>query len=443
MKKCIIYILFLLAAISLKAQDTIPNFPKPKPILTAQDAVKIALENNYDIRISRNNLRIDKTNVTLGNAGILPAATANITNNNSLQNSSQTKSDGTTTNLDNAKANSLNYGVSLGWTIFDGFGMFARYDQLKELKRLGDAQLQLAILSKVGDVANTYYNIVQQQQVLASLDSTLVISRQRVTLAQNRFTIGKASKLEVLNAKVDLNTDETSMLRQKELYANTKIQLNEILARDTKTDFVVSEEFTVDDKLLLPELETLAQKQNPSLQAQEINKRVAELQLKAVRAQRYPTVSLNGGYNFAKSESSLGFTTQTSAHGLTYGFGASLNIFNGLNQNRLEKVAKLQIENSKILIEQQNEAVLSQLGTAYQTYLTNLTLVDLEAKNEEIARENLDITMDKYRIGTITTLEYRTAQLNYLNAQVRHSEAKYNAKISEISLRELAGNLSF
>jgi outer membrane protein TolC len=411
-------------------------------VVNLEDAVKIALENNYEIKIASNVLKIDKTNVTSGNAGMLPKVAATITDNNALQNLSQTKADGTTTKLDNAKSSNLNYGVGLDWTIFDGLKMFAKLDQLKELQKLGEAQLRVTILSKIGAVTSTYFDLVQQQQQLQALDTTIVISKQRLALAQNRFTIGKASKLEVLNAQVDLNSDTTTLLRQKELYANTKIVFNQILARDLKLDFKVADKITVDDKLLLPELTALAQKQNPQLEAQIINQRVSELQLKQIKAARYPTVKVNSGYSFAESKASLGFTTQSSARGLNYGFSAAMNIFDGFSQNRNEKIAQIEIDNSKIAIEQQNVALNVQLATSYQTYLTNLELIDLERKNEAIAKQNLEITLDKFHIGTITTLEFRTAQLNYINAKVRYSNAQFQAKLSEIALKELAGNLS-
>jgi outer membrane protein TolC len=118
-------------------------------------------------------------------------------------------------------------------------------------------------------------------------------------------------------------------------------------------------------------------------------------------------------------------------------------LFDGFNQNRAEKVAKLEIENTQVAIEQQNKTLESQLNSAFQTYLTNLELVQLEEKNEAIAKQNLDITLEKFRIGTITTLEFRTAQLNYINAKVRNTNTQYQAKLSEIALKELAGNLSF
>ena len=418
------------------------NTTYAQELLTVEEAVSIALENNFEIRLAKNELKIDQNGVSLGYAGILPTVQGSITNNNSIQDISQVRSDGTKLELDNGKNNSLKYGVNLDWTIFDGFGMFARYDQLKELENLGEAQLKQAILDRVGNVMTIYFELIQQKQELSALDSTLVISKQRVDLAQNRFTIGKSSKLEVLNAQVDLNTDQTLLLRQIELYTNTKITLNQVLARDTQTEFEVEDAMLVDKSLMLPELEALAKEQNPQLRAQIINKRIAELELKRVRAQRYPIVVGTTGYNFNDSESSLGFTSSASNQGFNYGFSASVNIFNGFTQNRNEKIAKVQIENSNLVIEQQLDALQSQLATAYQTYLTNVRLIDLEQRNEAIAKENLEITLEKFRIGTIPTIEFRTAQLNYINAKVRYSEAIYQAKLSEITLKQLAGNLS-
>lgn len=412
-------------------------------VLTLEDAVKVALENNYEIKISKNDLRIDQSNVAYGNAGMLPKLTANVVDNNNVQNTSQTRIDGTVNELDNAKNNNLTYGVGLDWTIFDGFKMFAKLDQFKTLQKLGEAELKLTIITKISDVNATYYDLVQQQQQLAALDSSIVISNQRVALAKNRYTIGKASKLEVLNAQVDLNTDTTMLLRQKELYANTKTLLNQILARDPKTDFKVIEQISVDTNLLLPDLQSLAEKQNPVLEAQILNKKVAELQLKQVKGDRYPIIRLNSAYNFSESESSLGFVTQSSSKGFNYGFSATLNLFDGFAQNRNEKIAKIQLENSTIAIEQQTQALATTLTTSYQTYLTNLELSKLEEKNEAIAKQNLDITLEKFRIGTIATLEFRTAQLNYINAKVRNSNAQFQAKLSEIALKELAGNLTF
>lgn len=412
-------------------------------VLKLEDAVKIALENNYDIKIAKNNLKIDETNSTAGNAGMFPTLSATVANNNSILNTTQTQASGDKRTLDNAINMNLTYGVGLDWTIFDGMRMFARREQLKVLQKQGEAELKLAIITRISDVYATYFDLVQQQQQIKALDTAIVISNQRLTIAQNRYSIGKAAKLEVLNAQVDLNTDVSSRLKQLELYQNSKIRLNEILARDTKLDFKVDDKITIDASLKYDELKSLSEKQNPQLQAQLLEKNNAELQLKQVKAGRYPTVRINSGYNFTRSEASLGFVTQSSGRGFVYGINASVPIFDGFNQNRNEKVAKLQVENVENTINQQKIALESQLGMAYQSYLTNLELTKVEEKNSEIAKQNLDITLAKFKIGTITPIEYRTAQLNYVNALVRYSNAQFQTKLFEISLKELSGTLGF
>ncbi|HEY4651331.1 MAG TPA: TolC family protein, partial [Pontibacter sp.] len=415
---------------------------KAQEVLTLEEAIRITLERNYDIKLVANDLEISENNVSRANAGMLPVVNGNLTQNNSIQNSSQTRENGTVVERNGARGNNLNYGVALNWTVFDGFGMFARYDQLKELQKLGEANLQQTILTRIADVTSVYYNLVQQQQQLKALDTALVISRERFETARNRFEIGKASRLEVLNAQVDMNTDTTNILRQHELYQNTQTQLNELMARDVTTRFTVADEISIDEQLTLAQLSEKALQQNPSLQAALISKRVAELDLKQVKSRRYPTVSLNSGYNMSRSESALGFATLSTGNGFNYGVTASVPIFNGFLQRRNEQNANINISSAQLEYERLNQTINAQLTTAFNTYQTSLSLVDLEERNQQIAKRNLDITLEKYRIGSITPIEFREAQLNYVNATVRYSNAQYLAKLAEVSLKEIAGALT-
>ncbi len=412
-------------------------------LLTAKEAVAIALENNYAIKLSENDLVVATENVTYGNAGMLPTVTANFAQNNSSQNSRQVQNNGEERSLDNAKNNSMNYGVSLGWTIFDGLGMFARYEKFQELQKQGDIALKRTIITTVGDVIALYYTIVEQKNVLAALDSSIVISKERLRTAENRFSIGKASKLEVLNVQVNLNADVSAHLKQQEVVKNLKINLNSLLVRDLDIDFDVEDEVVIDESLAYNDLLERANMYNPELQLISINKRLAELDLKNVKALRYPTIRLNGGYNFSQSESSLGFVASSNARGLTYGVTASLNIFDGFNQRRNERIAKIQVDNASLQIEQRELLIQTNIKTAYETYLTNIQLVKLEEKNEDIARENLNITLAKYTIGSISAVEFRDAQENFINAITRYNSSLLQAKLSEMQLKELVGQLDF
>jgi outer membrane protein len=412
-------------------------------VLTLEQAVRIAIENNYDIRISSNNLQIDEKNVSPANAGMLPYVAGYFSSDNSIENTSQTQSDGTVINKDGLQNFGLSYGVALDWTLFDGLKMFARHDQLKEYEKLGETELKYTIYTKVREVLTTYYTLVQQQQQLSAFDTALYISQMRVRLAHNRFTIGKASKLELLNAQVDLNTDTTNLLKQLELYKNTQIALNELLARDPHIVFSVTDTIAVDRSLSLLQLSELASQQNPLIKASVINKRITELELKQVKADRYPIIDLNTGYNFRSSESPLGFATESTGRGFNYGVTASMNLFNGFLQTRNEKIAAIDIENAALTVEQLNKNISTQLATNFQTYQTNLVLIDLEEKNVMIARQNLELTLEKFKLGSIAALEFRDAQLNYVIARLRFTNAQYEAKLSEIILKELAGNISF
>jgi len=431
-KVSILLLLFTVVSATIKAQE----------VLRLEDAVRIALENNFDIKIARNDVEIAENNVSRANAGMIPAVTGTFSDNNNIQTGRQVRPTGEVTSTKNGRGYSLNYGVGLNWTVFDGFRMFARYEQLKELEKLGEANLQLRILTNIGDVIGRYYDLVQQQQQLKAYDTAVAISRLRVRTAQTRFEIGKSARLEVLNAQVDYNTDTTNLLRQQEQYRNTQIALNELMGRPVDISFSVVDDASVNETLNLAELREAASQKSPSLQAALVSRRIAELDLKQVKADRYPVIGLASGYNFSRSRSALGFASLNSNHGFNYGVTASINIFNGFLQRRNERNARIAIESSQLDYERIKQSVSSQLASAYQSYQTNLGLLKLEESNQKIARQNLDITLEKYRLGSISQIEIRDAQLNYVNATVRLNTARALAKQSEINLLEISGDLN-
>lgn len=412
------------------------------PLLTIKDAVEIALKNNYNIKLTKNNTTITGNNVTLGNAGILPQVSGNFTSTNSIQNTTQTKSDGSTVQINDAHNSTINYGVNLNWTVFNGFGMFANYDQLKQLNELSQVSQRDTIESTISDVIGTYYDLVNQNQIIIAQKGAIDISRTQLRYANDKFNVGRASRLDVLNAQVNLNTDTATLLGDIQQFKSMKIRMNQLLVRPLQTDFAVTDTIIIDEKMVLGDIINQAQTQNPKILSSQINHRLAETNLKQVKASRYPQVGVTGGYGFTNSKTPAGFARQQDSKGLNYGLTASINIFDGLNQSRRERNAKIQIDNATINQSQVKQNIEAQINNFYISYVSGLDLVKLNQSNVAVAKRNLDISLEKYKLGNITPLEIREAQKNYLDAQSRYYAAQYQAKTAEITLKEITNNIN-
>jgi outer membrane protein TolC len=410
--------------------------------LSLQQAIELTLQNNYDIQLRSNQVSIAKNNVSLANAGIMPLITGNFTNNNSVQNSEQTLANGTKQQQDNAKNANTNVGINLNWRIFDGFAMFANYTRLQKLQTSGEINFRLTVENTLAEVMNTYFDLVRQNQYIHSFLSAVEVSQIRLKNSQTRYSIGKASKLEVLAAKVDLNTDTTNLVRQQDAFQQAKTQLNLLMGRSLDTDFTVSDTIALQSTFTYAELLQAVQTKNPEIRLADIQQQVAKLSLTQVRASRYPGVSVTTGYNFSNSSSALGFAREATGRGFTYGITASMPLFNGFLQSRNEKNANIGVSSAQIQFKQTQQRIQAQLQQAYQTYATNLVLLRLETQNQETAKQNMDISLDKFRLGSLSAIEFREAQLNYLNASARASDAQFQAKQAEIALKQLSGELS-
>ena len=428
---CLITLLALTAKLSFAQQK-----------LGLEEAISVALQNNYDIKLVNNDTEIAKNNANPGNAGMLPRLDGSFTDGGSRQNTTRTQSNGNQQTLNGVKNTSMSYGASLGWTIFDGLQMFTNYERLKALQKLGEVNAKATILTTVSSVVNAYYTVLKEQQLASARDSALDISKLRLTIANNKLTIGRGSKLDVLTAKVDYNTDTSAYLQEINLLKTAKTALNQVMARALDTDFSVDEKISLDGSLDYTTLAGQMAQLNPDLQNAFINKKIAELNLKQIKGQRYPVVAVNGGYEYQKSASPTGFNIQQRSNGFTYGLTASLNLFNGFLQRQNERNAKIGINSSELTFEKVKQDINAQLISTYQDYSTSLDLVKIEKNNVDIAKQNLDITLEKYRLGSIAPLELREAQRSAIDAITRYLEAQYQAKLTEISLKEISGTLN-
>ncbi len=423
--------LFLFLSSSSFAQDT----------LTIDQAIELALKNNHSILIAKNEASIAENNFTPGNAGMLPQLNLNTGGTWANNNVRQELSNGSVIAKPNAGSTGINSGIALTWTLFDGMKMFTTYEKLNELNTLGEVQLKIQIETTVSKVMNQYYLIVKQNQLVKSLESDLALYHERVNIAQTKFNIGSAAKTDLLQAKVDMNEVQSNYLTQQNTLREYKFTLNQSLARVAETPFEVSNSIVISYDPKLDELKKTVADSNYLLSFYKRNIRVNELSLKEYQSNYLPKLVANANYNFTQSKNQAGFILLNQNLGLNTGLTLSWNIFNGGNDLRQVQNSKLNIQNSQLLFEQNKSIIEFYVLKAYLTYNNAKEILKLEEENLSLAKENAEVALERFRLGGSSTLELKTAQKSYEDAQVRLVNARYNTKINEIELMRLNGML--
>ncbi len=414
----------------------------PQESLSLEDAVKIALQNNYSINIAKNEKKISDSNYSLGNAGFLPRLDATGSYTKSSNNTSQEFLSGQKISRDGAKSTNLSGDFTLNWTIFDGFQMFASFNQLKELKKQGETAFKIAVENNILDVTSTYYDVVRQQQVLAVIERSINISEERVRIAQDKKQLGSGSKFDLLQAQVDLNEDRSSLLNEELKLKQDKILLNRLLGRNVDFDFSITDTvIAINRDLSFEELSANIENRNSRLIQARQNKNLADINLQLAHSGWFPEISVFAGYDYVHSESEAGFVKSNTNKSINYGINASLNIFNGLNTNRNIENAKVSIKNSELSYAETQKMVEADLNNAYNVYKSSLTLVDLEIENLQAAEENSSIALERLRLGSIAPLDFRETQRKLIDAKSRLVGAQYEAKKAETQLLLLSGEL--
>lgn len=410
-------------------------------IFTLDQAIVSGLENNFSIRLAKKEVNIAENNHSLGNAGFLPTIEATANQNFTIENTQQEFIEDRIQEREGARSQQFNAEAALQWTIFDGIGMFIRYDRLEELKKSQHFNLENTIENEISNIINAYYSVVLEQQRAQVLKDNLVFSKRILDVARSKYEIGKFSRLDFLTAQVDYNTDSSNYLAQTEQLNNLKVELNQLIGRSPSIEYSVAADIqfdqTLDEKTLLDKMLDM----NPLLKQLQSGKTISYLQLQELKSQRYPAINLNAGYGYSSSSAEAGFLVSRQAFGPTFGISARWNIFNGNNLNRQQQNAEINTEIADITIEEAKIELEAALRKAFIQYKNSIALINLEKTNLQVAMEREQIAFDRYEIGNSSALEVREAQLNRLNAEIRYLNVLYNAKISETELLRVSGTI--
>jgi outer membrane protein TolC len=409
--------------------------------LQLQDAVIIALENNFEISLAENASKIADINNSLGNAGMLPQLDVTGARSFSVNNTYQKYYDGRERSSPNARNNNVSAGVALTWTLFDGFNMFIQKKKLDELQGMSEIQLQATVENTLADVITAYYAIATQQKLVDVYREAMAITSERKRIAEAGLRLGSSSELSLLQASVDYNADSSSYIQQVKILQNTKIELNRLLCRDLYTTFQINTEIPIRKDLIFEKLWQAVYDMNPEIRMSRTSLTLANLERKAANSNLYPRLNFSSGYNYSKSESEVGIMQMNRNMGFNIGVNAAYTIFDGFTQKQNRSKAQVNLESAKIEAEQTEMNVKALLQRLYNEYQTNLELSDFESQNVKLAQRNLEIATEKYRIGSANDIELRETQKKLMDAENRLLTAQYRCKSSETEILRMSGGL--
>lgn len=408
---------------------------RAQKIMSLDEAISQALEHNYSLKISRNDQTIAENNVTP--ALFLPTLTG------TGRQSQTTNTDKSSSSAaEDSKTNYYNAGLTLNWKLFDGFGMFTAYSRQKELLAMTSQQGRIAVENLVMRICSEYYNIIVQQNRLESTRTSLALSRSRYENAEEKYLLGVISGLDLQQAKIDLNTDSSAVLSQEETLKSAYITFTNLLNAGHEITFTVRDTIVLAPEMNPDSLRKRTLSFNNQLILARQGEQLSKYDLDAVRAQRYPTLNFSTGYNITRYDYPWKAGTYSQTNGLNWGFNLSWNIFSGFETGRKIANARLDLENSKLAYLDAENEILGELDLLYNTYRNSIIVTWFETESAGVARNSLEIAMERYRLGSLSGLEFREYQNKYLDAINRRLSALYQAKISEIGLRLLAGELT-
>lgn len=412
-------------------------------VRTLKDCLEEGLQNNYSLSIIHNEEQISKNNATLGNAGYLPTLDFSAGYKGNLDNiETKSRATGEITSNNGVYDQTVNVGLNLNWTIFDGFNISTTYQQLKILERQGETNTRIAIEDFIATLTSEYYNFIQQKIRLENFRYAMSLSKERLRIAEISHLVGKFSGLDYQQAKVDFNADSAQYIKQQELLRSSCIQLNELMANKNVDQFIVIKDSTIniDSSLQFEELWKSTLTTNASLLRADQNTTLSQLDYKKINSRNYPYLKLNTGYGYTFNKYDINANTRRGDLGFNAGVTVGFNIFDG-NRRREKRNASLAIKNSRLECQELELALRSDLSNLWQAYRNNLQLLNLERQNVITAKDNHEIAMERYIQGDISGFEVREAQKSLLDAEERILTAEYNTKLCEISLLQISGKV--
>ena len=428
-----ILLIFFLIALNVTAQEE----------LTISSAIKKTLENNLDIEISENFKRIAKNNSSILNNNYLPNIQLGSEINTNIQSIEIETPSGISGTLDDTQTDNSSAVLSIDYNIIDASGRKYNYKKSKELYSKSNLEVQEIIENTILQLFTVFFEVGRLTEEKEILKNSLDISKRRYERRLLEFEYGQTNNLEVLNAEVDVNSDSINLLNTSKKLFNAKSDLNLIMNVDLESEFNINTNINFLDQDEINNIFSNDIYNNTRLLIIEKDIIISNLERKIAKSSYLPTLGLIGSYGWNESinDNPYAFYNKSISDGFSAGINIRWDIFRGGKKIIANKNAKIGQENYALTKKKTVLELKKELRNAYQTHLNNLFILEVQRKNLSTNKNNFDRNIERYKIGQVSSIEFRRAQLNLLNAELSESSAKYQAKISEAYFLKISGEI--
>jgi outer membrane protein len=422
MKTLKIIFIFIIAGFGVHAQQP----------LSLNDAIVRALENNYDIRIVRENQRIAEIQNNWGTAGRYPYINLSAGDENSFNINEN----------ENVVSNRFTAGASLNWTLFDGFSVRINKQRFEELEQLSKQNTAIMVEGTIQSVILAYYSVLLEKEKLEAYREVMQLSEDRFRQAEERQRFGTFVTYDVLQAQNAYLFDRSGYLLQEVQWKNAIRDLNYLMAEKDNNSWELTSDFVAEPvDYNLEDLKTQLFENNKVLQNQYVNQRLLENAVAAAKSNFSPALEFRGGVTgtaLRNNYAEQGESWNNSAN--FYGnFTLSFNLFSGGNRKRAMQIAQIEEETGLVEIDDMEHDLTNSLANLYEFYLVRKELLTVAEENLAAARLNLQISREKFESGAINSFNFRDVQNIFLDASLLELEAIYNFIDTQTALLRMAG----
>lgn len=420
-----------------------PSLAMAQQKLDLPAAINLALKNSLDIQLSKNNLEANTIYNNYGVAGGLPLITASGTQTSQSTDVNQRLNTGVTIQRSGTTTNTLNSGVGAGVLVFNGRRVVATKQRLATLEKLSQRELDSMIINVVANVQLKYFDIVRQQSYASTLQTSIAVSQQKLDIVKAKRELGLSNDADLFQAQVDINTQNQTLQAQQLIIDQDKTDLLRLLTLNADSSIHVSDTIIIDKNISLDSVLANMETKNPRLLAADLQIRINELRERETAAQRYPSLTLNTGFNYNRTEAGAGNVLFNQNYGPYIGAGLVIPIFNGTVYRRQSQVAAINTKNAKIERDIYTRDYTANVIKLWQSYTNNLQQIETSGNNYELSSKLLNLVLQRFQLGQATIVDVKTAQQSFENAGYILVNLSYAAKASEIQLKLLANTLDY